>query len=87
LPASSRRRTCCAQHGVLHVLPKELLAVIEAFEVLELPQQLDRRLSAVALTSRHVDVINEEHNFLVDRGTIPAKHLFVQSASRVLVMR
>jgi hypothetical protein len=72
LPATPRRCTRCAQHCIFHVLPEQLLAVIEAAEVLELPQQLNRRLRAIALPSRHVDIIDEEHNLLVDRSTIPA---------------
>lgn len=46
--------------------------VIEALEILELTQQLNGRLRAEGLPCRHVDVVDEEHDALAGRGTVPA---------------
>ena len=65
LPPAAGRRARTNQRGVLDVLPEELLAVVEAPEVLELPQELDGRLRAVRLARGHVDVVHEEHDLFV----------------------
>lgn len=72
LPTTSWWCTCSTQQRVVHILPKQFLAVIKASEVLELAQELNWWLSSILLTSWHIDIINEEHYLLVDRSTISA---------------
>jgi len=49
--------------------PEEHIAVVEAPEVLVLPEQLDGRLGTVPVQLGHVQVVNEEDHTLVTRGT------------------
>ena len=50
--ATARRRRAREEHRVRNVLPEELVAVVEALEVEELPEELDGRLGAVGLDLR-----------------------------------
>mmetsp|Transcript_23011 Transcript_23011/g.55073 ORF Transcript_23011/g.55073 Transcript_23011/m.55073 type:complete len:219 (-) Transcript_23011:287-943(-) len=68
---SATPRGCAGrtQSGLLDVLPEKLLPVIEALEVLELPQKLYGRLSSVSLTGRHVHVIHKEDYLFANRSS------------------
>mmetsp|Transcript_6913 Transcript_6913/g.16623 ORF Transcript_6913/g.16623 Transcript_6913/m.16623 type:complete len:1317 (-) Transcript_6913:1319-5269(-) len=65
--AAARRRGAGEHDRVDDVLPEELVAVVEALEVEELAEQLDRRLGAVGLSERHVHVIDEDQNRATSR--------------------
>mmetsp|Transcript_42095 Transcript_42095/g.120857 ORF Transcript_42095/g.120857 Transcript_42095/m.120857 type:complete len:259 (-) Transcript_42095:2891-3667(-) len=66
--AAARGRGAEQQRGVLDLLPVVLLAVEEAPQVLELPEQLDGRLGPVLLDQGHVHVVDEDHDRLVHRS-------------------
>lgn len=53
----------------LNLLPEELVAVVEALEVLKLPQELYRGLRAVRVQLRHVQIVHEHHHVLISRST------------------
>jgi hypothetical protein len=50
-PAAGRRRAR-EEHRICYVLPEQLVAVVEALEVEELPEEFDGRLGAVGLDLR-----------------------------------
>ena len=45
----------------LDFLPEQLVSVVESSEVLELSQQLNRRLSAIRLEFWHVQIIYKDY--------------------------
>mmetsp|Transcript_2367 Transcript_2367/g.7837 ORF Transcript_2367/g.7837 Transcript_2367/m.7837 type:complete len:1218 (-) Transcript_2367:3636-7289(-) len=76
VPHVARRERVAAATGgaaraaldhVGHLLPKELLPVVEATLVEELPEQLNRRRGAVLLECRHVDVVDKHDHPLARR--------------------
>ena len=75
-----RKRTCtqCTtdiservviEEAYMNLPPEEHVAVVEAPEVLVLPEQLDGRLGTVPVQLGHVQVVNEEDDALVTWGT------------------
>ena len=69
LTASTGRRAGSADGCVLDVFPEKLLSIIEALQVLELPQKLHWGLCTVRLLGGHVHIIHKEYDSLVDRGS------------------
>jgi hypothetical protein len=53
------------QRSVDHLLPEQLLAVIEALVINEVPQELDRWLCSLLLQLRHIDIVYENSNCLI----------------------
>ena len=78
LPPAAWGRAGAHQRGILDILPEELLAVVEAAEILVLPQELDWGLGTVRLPRRHVDVVDEEHDLLVGRRAEPSLALLLE---------
>jgi len=52
----------------VNLLPEEFLSVVQATEVLVLSQQLNRRLRAVRVQLRHVEIVHEDNNPLPGRS-------------------
>ena len=65
--AAARRRGRAHDDRVRHVLPEELLPVVEALVIRVLAQQLDGRLRAVGLDEGHVHVVHVDDDALARR--------------------
>mmetsp|Transcript_37858 Transcript_37858/g.87519 ORF Transcript_37858/g.87519 Transcript_37858/m.87519 type:complete len:257 (-) Transcript_37858:1348-2118(-) len=60
--AATRWPTSGNELHILHILPKQLLVVIEAAVVNDLSKQLNGRLRAILLEHWHVDVVHKEYH-------------------------
>lgn len=57
-------RSCCYQCSIFNIFPLPFISIIETLHVNEKSKQFNRRLSTVSFSSWHVDIINEDSDFL-----------------------
>lgn len=57
------RRCSSNESKVFNLFPKELLPVIEASFLYQLPEQFNGRLSSMLLNHGHVDIVNKNQGF------------------------
>jgi hypothetical protein len=66
------------EHNVLHeLLFRECRPIVDNFVVNDLFDKADWLLSAVVIDYLHVDIINEQKQFLTNRGTLLLTETFL----------
>jgi len=92
ITASTRRSTGTAKDHVQDLFPVEFLPVVEALEVQELAQQLNRRRGSVGVQLGHIHVVNKHDHRLAHWSTQlgllallqrPLDHLLGAAAARL----